>query len=207
MIWSFLLLRGIERNLKTYKFEEDVKADIFLLYSERRVPVMGDNNNKLKCRNRKNEGLWALEPYGSERRRGRQLKQAIPASSTLPLSFCYETDKMLIEASESPILYASLSLCQTLFTLSDGRSHSEGWWIDLNTRQRVVCVAERHRLRQTGRAEGRHNETESWTDMQSCSSCTWLTCKSLHILSSQWQINTDADIRRHVSLWYHLLGP
>lgn len=118
--------------------------------------------------------------------------------------FSCETDKMLIEASESPILYASLSLCQTLFTLSDGRSHSEGWWIDLNTRQRVVCVAERHRLRQTGRAEGRRNEKESWTDMQSSSSCTWLTCKSFHSLSSQ-QINTDQH-RRHVSFWCHLVG-
>lgn len=49
---------------------------------------------------------------------------------------------MLIEASESSILYASLSLCQTLFTLSAGRSHSEGWRIDLNTRQRGVCGRE-----------------------------------------------------------------
>ena len=46
---------------------------------------------------------------------------------------------MLIEASESSSLCASLSLCQTLFTFSGGISHREGWWMDLNSRQSGVC--------------------------------------------------------------------
>lgn len=62
------------------------------------------------------------------------------------------SDETLMEAFESSVLFASLSLCQTLFTLSAGRAHSEGWRrIDLNPRRRGVSVAERQRLGRTAR--------------------------------------------------------
>lgn len=105
---------------------------------------------------------------------------------------------MLIKVSESSILYASLSLCQTLFTLSAGRSHSEGWQIDLNTRQRGLCGRET----KTGTDRGSYRETEwereSWTQMQSW--CTWLTFKYLHTFSSQSSEGTWGH-------WFQMVRP
>lgn len=112
---------------------------------------------------------------------------------------------MLIEASESSILCASLSLCQTLFTFSGGISHREGWWIDLNSRQRGLCgrkmQTETDRERRMG---DRLRELDADAELQQIH-LTHLQIPS-HLLISvtsqhRWYI------RRHAGLWYHLIGP